>query len=121
MFQAFDLPDPTTPNGDRNSTVIAPQALFMMNSTLMLKSTRNMAKRLLDRGEADDATRIRDAWERALSRPPSAHEVDQAQTFIAQVEKTMETREHDPAARRLFAWESFCKALLSSNEFIYLN
>ena len=72
MFQAFDLPDPTTPNGDRNSTVIAPQALFMMNSTLMLKSTRNMAKKLLDRSDFDDGARIRDAWERALSRAPSA-------------------------------------------------
>ena len=51
MFQAFDLPDPSTPNGDRNSTVVAPQALFMMNATLVLKSTRNMAEKLLDRSD----------------------------------------------------------------------
>jgi hypothetical protein len=120
MFQAFDLPDPTTPNGDRNSTVIAPQALFMMNSTLILKSTRMMAKRLLERGDSD-AVRIREAWERALSRPPSAGEVDRSHSFIAQVEKATEDTEKDPAARRLLAWESFCKALLASNEFIYLN
>ena len=80
-----------------------------------------MAKKLLDRSDFDDAARIRDAWERALSRPPSAGEVDRAQTFIAQVEKAMEDKEKDPAARRLFAWQSFCKALLASNEFIYLN
>ena len=55
MFQAFDLPDPSTPNGDRNSTVVAPQALFMMNATLVLKSTRNMAKKLLARSDLDDA------------------------------------------------------------------
>ncbi len=121
MFQAFDLPDPATPTGDRYSTVIAPQALFMMNSTLMLKSTRNMAKKLLDRADLDDAARIREAWEKALSRSPSASEVDRAQTFIARVEKAMEDKEKDPAARRLFAWESFCKALLASNEFIYLD
>jgi hypothetical protein len=121
MFQAFDLPDPATPTGDRNSTVIAPQALFMMNSTLMLKSTRNMAKKLLARSDFDDGARIRDAWERALSRAPSASEVDRAQTFVAHVEKAMEDKEKDPAARRLFAWESFCKALLASNEFIYLD
>ena len=47
MFQAFDLPDPSTPNGDRNSTVVAPQALFMMNATLVLKATRAMASKLL--------------------------------------------------------------------------
>ena len=47
MFQAFDLPDPSTPNGDRNSTVVAPQALFMMNAPLVLKATRAMAEKLL--------------------------------------------------------------------------
>ena len=61
MFQAFDLPDPSTPNGDRNSTVVAPQALFMMNSTLMLKATREMAAKLLADTGVDDAARVREA------------------------------------------------------------
>ena len=121
MFQAFDLPDPATPNGDRNATVIAPQALFMMNSTLVLKSTRAMAQHLLDRKDMDDAARIRDAYERALARPPASTDIDRALTFIAQIEKAMEGNEKDVAKRHLFAWQSFCKALLSSNEFIYLN
>jgi hypothetical protein len=121
MFQAFDLPDPATPNGDRSATVIAPQALFMMNSTLVLKSTRAMAGRLLDRKDLDDAARIRDAYERALARPPAARDIDRALTFIAHVEKALEPHEQDPAKRHLEAWQSFCKALLASNEFIYLN
>ena len=44
VFQAFDLPDPATSNGDRNSTVVAPQALFMMNGSVVLKHTRTMAR-----------------------------------------------------------------------------
>jgi hypothetical protein len=121
MFQAFDLPDPSTPNGDRASTVIAPQALFMMNASLVLKATRAMAANLLAESGVDDAARIREAYERALARPPAASDVDRALTFIAQVEKSMTDRESDAAKRRLFAWQSFCKALLSSNEFIYIN
>ena len=121
MFQAFDLPDPATPNGDRNATVIAPQALFMMNSTLVLKSTRAMAQRLLDRKDMDDPARIRDAYERALARPPAPSDIDRSLTFIAQIEKAMEANETDAAKRHLFAWQSFCKALVASNEFIYLN
>jgi hypothetical protein len=121
MFQAFDLPDPSTPNGDRNSTVIAPQALFMMNSTLVLKATRAMAANLLAETGIDDAARVREAYERALARPPAATDVDRALTFISQVEKAMEDREKDPVKRHLFAWQSFSKALLSSNEFIYVN
>ena len=31
MFQAFDFPDPAVSNGDRATTTVASQALFMMN------------------------------------------------------------------------------------------
>ncbi len=120
MFQAFDLPDPAVPNGDRNSTVIAPQALFMMNSTLVLKATREMASKLLADPAMDDAARVRDVYERALARSPAPLDVQRALAFVAQVEKA-ETRETDPEKRRLLAWQSFCKAMISSNEFIYLN
>jgi cytochrome c553 len=121
MFQAFDLPDPSVPNGDRNSTVIAPQALFMMNSTLVLKSTRAMAQRLLNRKDLDDAGRIREAYERALARPAQAKDVDRALTFVTRIEKALEPKETDATRRHLAAWTSFCKALLASNEFIYVN
>ena len=30
-------------------------------------------------------------------------------------------RETDAAKRHAFAWQSFCKAMLSTNEFIYVN
>jgi cytochrome c553 len=121
VFQAFDMPDPATSSGDRAATVVAPQALFMMNGTVVLKHTRTMAEQLLKRTDLDDAGRIRDAYERALARPPSAKEIDGALSFIAQVERALESRKTDPVERHTFAWQSFCKALLSSNEFIYLN
>jgi hypothetical protein len=121
VFRAFDLPDPSTPNGDRDSTVVAPQALFMMNSSLMLKHSQLMAETLLKDGALDDAARIRAAYERALSRPPSARETDQALTFIARVDKALADRHSEGEERRRLAWRSFCKALMASNEFIYLN
>ena len=93
----------------------------MMNAPLVLKATHSMAEKLLAETGVDDATRIREVYERALARPPASSDVDRALTFIAQVEKSMEPRETDTAKRHLFAWQSFCKALLSSNEFIYVN
>jgi hypothetical protein len=121
MFQAFDLPDSSTPNGDRNSTVIAPQALFMMNAPLVLKATQDMAAKLLADSGKDDPARVRDVYERALARPAGTSDIDRALTFIAQLEKSMAARESDPVKRRLSAWQSFCKALLSTNEFIYVD
>jgi hypothetical protein len=121
VFRAFDLPDPSTTNGDRDSTVVAPQALFMLNGSVVLKHSRMMAEDLLKNRELEDAERIRQAYERALSRPPSARETDQALTFIAKVEKALADRHSPGEDRRALAWQSFCKALIASNEFIYLN
>ena len=121
VFQAFDLPDPSTSNGDRNATVVAPQALFMMNGSVVLTHTRGMASKLLARGDLDDSGRVSEAYERALGRPPSAKEIDWALSFVARVDHAMESRDPDPEKRRAFAWQSFCKALIASNEFIYLN
>jgi hypothetical protein len=115
------MPDPATSTGDRAATVVAPQALFMMNGTVMLRHSRTMAEHLLKRTDLDDAGRVRDAYERALARPPTPAEIDSALSFVAQIDRAMEQRKTDPAERRAFAWQSFCKALLSSNEFIYLN
>lgn len=114
VFQAFDLPDPSTSNGDRDSTVVAPQALFMMNSSVMLQHSRRMADGLLKREDLDDASRIRDAYERAFTRPPTPLEIDQALSFLAGIEREWK-------GDKVKAWQSLCKALLASNEFIYVN
>ncbi|MBL8216617.1 MAG: DUF1549 domain-containing protein [Bryobacterales bacterium] len=120
VFTAFDLPDPAVTQGDRNSTVIAPQALFMMNGVVSLRHSRKMAE-LLMAAASEDKARVEEAYERALARPPSGREVDQALTFLAQVEKAVPEKVTDPKERRTLAWQSFCKALLASNEVIYLN
>ena len=121
VFRAFDFADPSTSNGDRGGAVVAPQALFMMNGSIVLEHTRKMADNLLARKDLSDSDRVRDAYERALSRPPSAQEIDRAQSFVAQVEKALAERVDAPEELRARAWQSFCKALIGSNEFLYLN
>jgi hypothetical protein len=115
LFSAFDLPDPAVPQGDRDSTIVAPQALFMLNGSVVLGHSRTMAQSLLQMA-GNDTDRIRAAYERSFSRPPSNREIDQALTFLS----TMERKAEGPD-KRLLAWQSLCKALIASNEFIYLN
>ena len=114
VFSAFDLPDSTMSNGDRDSTVVAPQALFMMNSSVILKHSKTMADSLLADKSLDNQGRIRQAYERALARPPTPQEIDGALTFIGSIAKDWQGDEAK-------AWQSFCKSLLATNEFIYLN
>ena len=113
VFSAFDLPDPTTSNGDRDATVVAPQALFMLNSSVMLRHSRIMADSLLAL-PASDSERLTEAYRRALSRPPTPKEIDDGLSFL---EKMRREWNGDNAK----AWQSLLKSLLAASEMIYLN
>ena len=120
VFQAFDFGDPSVSNGDRQSTVVSPQALFMMNSSVVLEQSSNMAAGLLGKAQLDDVGRIRKAYEIALGRLPTAPETDRALRFIARVGTKLNSHEPDDARRLLRAWQSLCRTLVASNEFLYL-
>ncbi|MEZ5396253.1 MAG: DUF1553 domain-containing protein [Bryobacterales bacterium] len=121
VFSAFDFADPSTANGDRNATVVAPQALFMMNGTIVLSHTRMLAESLLADESRADGDRLREAYERVLGRLPTPEEIDRVQTFLAQVDLALAERVGDEAERRVQSWQSFCKSLIASNEFLYVN
>ena len=121
FFQAFDFADPSALNGDRQSSVVAPQALFVMNGSIPLKHSRKWASRLLGRRDLTDAGRVDLAYEEAFARLPGVNERDRALTFIHKMEAAFEERETDGSKPRERAWESFCRTLFGSSEFIYLN
>jgi hypothetical protein len=120
VFQAFDFADPSVPNGDRAITTVAPQALFMMNGKLVREQTRHMARGLLDQQKLDDAGRVRWAYETAYGRPPSERETSRALAFVKQVEAMLAPQKTDAQERRLLSWQSLCRVILASNEFIYV-
>jgi hypothetical protein len=120
LFEQFDFPDPTMPCGSRNATVVAPQALVLMNSDLVMDSADQFATLLLERA-ADDAERVGLAYERALGRPPHEHELQRALTFVREITAGALTgaASFDPPAEQR-AWALFCQSLFACNEFIYL-
>ena len=109
MLEQFDYPDPTMPTGSRNSTVIAPQALIMMNAPVVLESSRRLAAKLATL--PDDEQRVQQAYTLLLSRAPQQHEVTDALAMVHEFSTT------EPPER---AWALFCQALFAANEFIYL-
>jgi hypothetical protein len=120
LLQTFDFPDPSAPSGRRDTTTVAPQALFLMNSPLMTGSARQLAARLLA-VPGDDRGRIAAAYRRVLQRRPSDEEVLEWQQFLddqARAEARMNPKEADP---RRGAWEGLCRVLLSANEFVYID
>jgi len=120
LFSQFDFPDPTMPTGSRNATVVAPQALLMMNAGLVMESADHLAKMLLNEG-LDNAGRVNLAYERALGRLPSESESKRSLVFISDATSTglTDAANVDTEAEHR-AWSMFCQSLFASNEFIYL-
>ena len=120
VFQAFNFSDPSVPNGNRQPTVVSPQALFMMNGSIVLTQTRKMAARLLGQVQLDDPGRIRQAYETTLGRMPTATEIDWALSFIARAGAKLNNHEPNAGKLRLRSWQLLCQTLVASNEFLYL-
>ena len=77
-FDLFDYSEAGVTNGDRATTTVAPQALFMMNSELVDQAARTLASDLLAAKSSSDADRIGQLYVRAFGRPPGPAEVARA-------------------------------------------
>jgi Protein of unknown function (DUF1553)/Protein of unknown function (DUF1549)/Planctomycete cytochrome C len=104
FFQTFDFPDPSGPNGHRESTVVAPQSLFLMNSPFVQKQAKVFAERL-QREANDDPARLQLAYRLAYSRAATPAEAERGLAFVKATK----------------SWASLCHAIFASNEFLFLN
>jgi hypothetical protein len=116
LFEQFDFPDPTMPTGNRNATVVAPQALLMMNDDLVMDSASEFAQEVLRYSNAAER-RIELAYEMSLGRKPSQIESERALAFVNKWKLQLSDR--GEVAERS-AWAMFCHSLMASNEFIYV-
>lgn len=109
MLEQFDYPDPTMPAGSRNSTVVAPQALLMLNAPVVIEASKRLANRLCKLPQR--AERIEQAYALLFGRPAFSHEVSAGLQCVDEFEKSETTAT---------AWALFCQALYAANEFLYL-
>jgi cytochrome c553 len=117
VFQLFDAPDATVPNGDRATTTVPTQSLFFLNSELVAKSADALAGRVLRKPEGTE--RVRLLFELAYGRPPSEAEAKRVLANVAEFESEF-ANEADASKRTRKAWASAAQAMLASNEFIYV-
>jgi cytochrome c553 len=120
VFQVFDFADPNVQTGRRDTTTVAPQALFLMNSPFVSEQTKAFAERLLNDGSLDDVRRVRTAYEFLFTRPPTDTEVARSLAYLDRYTQAETARQTTAADARLRAWQSLCRALLASNEFVFV-
>ena len=111
LLTLLDFGDATTPGEGRARTNTAPQALFMMNSEYVTERSRLLSESL--KRETSDESRVNAAYLFITGRPAESEQTLAAIEYIAGVH----TKTGDAAA----AWQSFCRALLVSNAFLYVD
>jgi mono/diheme cytochrome c family protein len=132
IFAAFDAPAMTEANCEiRPVTTVSPQSLLLMNNGYMREYAQDFSLRL----ESEAATleeRVRRAFELAFCRAPSMAEESAAISYVR--EQTSHYEAHPakfetvvgPAPEKVappatLALAGLCHALLSANEFLYLD
>ena len=71
MFQAFDFANPDLITGKRSETIVPQQALFMMNSPLVVEQARNLTLRSDFKAQTKAEDRIKLLYKLVYQRVPS--------------------------------------------------
>jgi hypothetical protein len=121
VLEVFDMADPNVVDGHRDVTTVAPQALFMMNSTFVVGQSKWMVDRLVNSSAKTDAARVDLAYTMALGRVATSLERERAVTYVTNAVRDAKSRGEETAKAQLTGWASFCQALFASAEFRYLN
>ena len=65
--------------------------------------------------------RVRTAYQLAYSRLPNNTELAGALQYLRRYSDALKSREENKDQRQRLAWQSLCRAILSANEFIYVD
>jgi hypothetical protein len=101
----FDAADSSAIVEQRNDSIVAPQALFLMNHPFVIERAKQLADRATKNCD-DDPKRIDWLYRTLFGRPPTEKEAGIGREFVASSTD---------------AWPAYCQVLLCSNEFMYVD
>jgi len=108
LFEVFDFADASVVTGQRNTSTVAPQALFMLNNPFPVEQAKASAARLLgEKLNADE--RIGRAYRLCFGRAPTSGERTVTVKFLIKQKDEKE------------AWAAVFQALFASAEFRYVD
>lgn len=87
LFESFDCANPDLSTAARQSTIVAPQALTLLNGAFLSKGSRLFGGRLHREAKGDRAQQVRLGFLLALGREPLRREVEISLAYLARQEK----------------------------------
>ena len=116
-LQRFDAPDALQGMGRRQTTTVAPQALFILNNKQVTSYAESFARRIKSVTTAELTRAVDNAFLVAVSRVPRPDERTQMVGFVKN-RMAMLSASQDPEPQH--ALSDLCHLLLCCNEFIYV-
>jgi mono/diheme cytochrome c family protein len=119
-LETFDYPQMNPNCVERRESLVAPQALHLMNNGSVQRLAEAFAQRLRREAGADPSRQVERAYLIALGRAPGAEEKQLSLDALARLtERWAGTADRDTAARN--ALTSYCHALVNSAAFLYVD
>jgi hypothetical protein len=113
----FDGADPNATTPERQETTVPTQALYVLNAPFFHEQAEHFADQLLT--EPDETKRLERAFRVALQRSATDAERERLRRFLTNYAALLDDA---PAADRgRLAWAALARALLGSNEFMFLD
>lgn len=113
IFEVFDFANHSLVTGKRDSSTVAPQALYLMNHPFVLEQAKATASRLMEPNESRLEERIVHGYRLVLGRLPASEEMKIAKELLGlSAELTKQ--------EQLERWTLWTQALFASIDFRYL-
>ncbi len=84
LLTQFDFPSPDTESGRRYTTIVPQQALFLMNSPMVIEAARKLVDRASFAALKSDEERVASLYLAVYQRPPSKQEISLALRYVKQ-------------------------------------
>jgi hypothetical protein len=119
-LRAFDFPAPIQTEPKRGESIVAPQALFLMNSPMVADQAKSLAESEGFESLDTDEERIAYLFRKVLGRDPVSNEMIRSLKLVE-----YQARFKQPASGNgrwiLTPWPLIAQALMMSNEFQYVD
>ncbi len=113
LLRVFDFPNPDSHSPQRPITTVPQQALFVMNSPVILERAKRFVQSTTFQ-QIEQTQRLEFLYQKFFQRQPAEEEVQVANQFFA----SWDTSGDEP---KMDAWQQFTHLLLMTNEFMFVD
>jgi len=121
LFQQFDYPDASMTTGQRNSSVVAPQALWLMNSELMMEAAGAVVASVSMRQGMNRDELLRAVFLRVFGQDGVTRQYARCRDFMREYEAMLSSQEMTDERRQRQVLTGLVQTLMMSNDFLHVH